>query len=58
MGLSELWNRYRTPVLPPQQQLLPQQQPDEDTGEKITKETANEDKEERSDVRKRVKTVS
>ena len=61
MGLSELWNRYHGPVLPPQQQQLPQQQPEEvstDTGEKVTKETTNEDKGERSDVRKRVKTVS
>ena len=61
VGLSELWNRYRSPVLPPQQQQLPQQQPEAvtmDTEEKVTKETANEDIGDRSDVRKRVKTVS
>ena len=61
VGLSELWNRYQNPVLPPQQQQLPQQQPEEvtmDTEEKVTKETANEDIGDRSDVRKRVKTVS
>ena len=61
VGLSELWNRNRSPVLPPQQQQLPQQQPEEvtmDTEEKVTKETANEDIGDRSDVRKRVKTVS